>query len=338
MSLFTSSHPRAGRLTGGLLCAALIALLLWAFPRPVAHGAGRTDDQTLLLVADLRGHALLVFDPAWPQEARRIVLPGGPHELALLPDGRVVTSLEQAGLLALVDLGSGAVETIAVGGFPHGLVVGGGALAFTDRDRDEVRRLRLDDWAELDPVPAGHWPHAVATLANGALVVANAGDDTLTIGARALAVPAMPETVAVSARGDRVGTAGAMGDTVELLGADGAVQAQVEVGGRPVRVVFDPAGERMAVALSAAGAVALVDAGGAVRRIAVGGMPDGLSFDAGGRLLYVSDLTEGRLTAIDVASGRTEAVYTGAGSSTGALLPVTHRGAVGGLLSPLVRQ
>ena len=36
---------------------------------------------TPLLVADLRGHALVVLDPADPAAARRIPLPGGPHEL-----------------------------------------------------------------------------------------------------------------------------------------------------------------------------------------------------------------------------------------------------------------
>lgn len=333
-----SAHPRAARLAGWLLSGALVALLAWTLPEPPAHGPVGADAHTLIVAADLRGRALLLLDPARPQDARRIALPGGPHELVLLPDGRVVASLEQAGMLALVNLDRGTVETLAVGGFPHGLVVDGGVLAFTDRERDQVRRLRLGDWAELDPVRAGHWPHALAALPGGAFVVANAGDGTLAIGERTLAVAAVPETVAAAPAGDRVATAAAMGGTVEVFGADGVLQVRAAVEGRPVRVAFDPAGERVAAALSAAGAVALVDAGGAVRQVAVGGMPDGLLFDAAGRLLYVSDLTAGRLTAVDVTRGRVQAVYAGGGDSTGALLSLVHRGALGGLPCTVVRQ
>ena len=68
-----------------------------------------------------------------------------------------------------------------------------------------------------------------------------------------------------------------------------------------------------------------------------GGMPDGLCFDASGRLLFVSDLTSGRLSAVDVASGQLEAVYTGLGLSTGAMLLVS-RTALGAFPAPLVRQ
>jgi DNA-binding beta-propeller fold protein YncE len=332
----TSSHSNARRAGRWLIGVGLLVALLGTMPLPVGSAEG--SDDVVLIVADLRGQALVVFDPLQPQHARRIPLPGGPHELAVLPDGRVVTSLEQAGVLAVVNLQSAEVETVAVGGYPHGLALQGDVLAFTDRDRDEVRRLRLDDWSETVPLASGHWPHAVAALPSGDLVMANAGSDTLTVGLRTIAVSAMPETVAVSARGDRLATAGAMGDTVELRGTDGALERRIEVGGRPVRVAFDPSGERMAAALSAAGAVAIIDASGAVRRVVVGGMPDGLCFDASGRLLYVSDLTAARLTAIDVATGRLEAVHTGAGLSTGAMLFVPRPSGLGGLASPLVRQ
>lgn len=336
MRTVASNGPRARWLVA-LLLAGATAMAVGGFAGPRAQGAVEVVQPTLLVAADLRGHALLLFDPARPEDARRIPLPGGPHELALLPDGRVVTSLEQAGALALVDVSTAVVESIAVGGLPHGLVVHDGVLEFTDRDRDQVRRLRIADWAELDPIPSGHWPHALAALPQGGLVVANAGDDSLTMAGRTVAVSALPETVAVSPTGDRIATAGAVGDTVELLNADGVVRARSEVSGRPVRVVFDASGDSVAVALSASAAVALVDAGGDVRRVAVGGLPDGLAFDPAGHLLYVSDLSAGRLTAVDASSGRIEAVYRG-GVSTGALLFVPPRGQVGGLPSPLVRQ
>lgn len=334
----TPGAVRIGRWAASLLLAAALMATVAAAVGAGTQPAAGASEPRLLVAADLRGHALLVFDPARPASARRIPLPGGPHELGLLPDGRVVTSLEQAGALAIVDLGRGAVEVVTVGGFPHGLAIADGVIAFTDRDRDQVRRLRIEDWVELEPTPAGRWPHAVAVLVSGGLVVANAAEDSLTIDGHTAAVGAMPETVAVSPRGDRVATAAAMGDAVELLSTDGAALARAEVGGRPVRVLFSPSGDLVAAALSAGAGVALVDAKGAVRRVPVGGLPDGLAFDDGGRLLYVSDLTTDRVVVVDVASARIEATYHGAGESTGALLLVPARSGLGGPLSPLVRQ
>jgi DNA-binding beta-propeller fold protein YncE len=105
-----------------------------------------------------------------------------------------------------------------------------------------------------------------------------------------------------------------------------------------VRVAFSPAGDQLAVALSAEGAVALLDGQGAVRRVEVGGLPDGLRYD--GDTLYAGDLSAGRLTAIDPRAARvTEVLRAGAEvRSTETMLVLEHRGDVAGLVCPLVRQ
>ena len=111
----TSGLAVAHRIT--VLAASLLALgavVLFATVSPSGEPDGR------LLVADLRGRALIVVDLAQAAEPLRIALPGGPHELLELPDGRIVASLEQSGALAVVDLASGAVERIETGGLPHG--------------------------------------------------------------------------------------------------------------------------------------------------------------------------------------------------------------------------
>jgi DNA-binding beta-propeller fold protein YncE len=139
----------------------------------------------------------------------------------------------------------------------------------------------------------------------------------------------------------RVATAGAIGDAVAVYNADGARQWQTTVPGRPVRVAFSPDGATIAAALSADGAVALLDRHGRSRRVAVGGLPDGLLFDPSSEVLYVSDLDAGRVTAVNVRSGRVQAVYEAPGgmiASSGALLAVAHQRVFGGLACPIVRQ
>ena len=276
---------------------------------------------TPLLVADLRGHALVVLDPADPAAARRIPLPGGPHELLRLPDGRVLVSLEQSGTLALVDVSSGAVEAIEVGGIPHGLALRDGVIFVTDRSVNLVRRFELDGWRELSSIATGATPHAVALLPDGGLVVTSADPGSVNLDGVDIAVGATTEAVAVREDG-AVATAAATDGVVMLIAPDGQVVGRWEVGGRPVRVDFSPEGNTIAVALSAGHAVALIE-GDEVRQIAVEGVPDGLAFSSDGQVVYVSDVYGGAVTAVDVASGDVRAVLRG-GTSTGALLVLSR--------------
>lgn len=323
----------------GLLIVALALLLAWSLPVEAApHVAPAGSSGRLLAVADLRGHALLIVDPAVADAARRIPLPGAPHEIALLPDGRVAVSLEQSGALAVVDLVTGTVDVVPLGGVPHGLAVRDGVIHVTDRDRGVVRSLRLDGWVEDVPVEAGTWPHAVALLPGGVMAVADAASSTLRIGGHAVPTSELPETVAVSPDGTRIATAGALGDTVEVFDSDGTLRMRAAIGGRPVRVAFSPAGDQIAVALSAEGVVALLDGRGVVRRVEVGGLPDGLLYD--GDVLYAGDLSAGRLTVIDPRAARVADVLVAGGEvrSTGTMLALTYQGPVAGLVCPIVRQ
>ena len=273
-------------------------------------------------VADLRGHALVLIDLARADEPARVALPGAPHELVELADGRIVASLGRAGALAIVTPESGHVEVLAIGGIPHGLAVDAGqsseqTLYVTDRSRDLVRRLRVADWSEDRPLPSGALPHSVAVLAGGMLAVANAGDSTLQLGERVLAVAALPESVTTAS--GRVAVAAVHGGAVEVFDPSGTPVGRAEVGGRPVRVAFDPEGAWLAAALSANGEVALIDRTGAVRRVHVGGIPDGLAFTADGRWLLVGDLSGGSLAVVDAAAGALHARIA-AGDSAGAVL------------------
>lgn len=298
---------------------ALLSLGLFA-SAPVPRGEQ-------LAVADLRGHALVVIDPTRPDEARRISLPGGPHELLRLPDGRIAVSLEQSGAVAVVDIGTGVVESIETGGLPHGLALQrtlkGDRLLVTDREHDAVRRFAASGaaptWNELEAIPAGGWPHAVVAGARGVVAIARARDSMLSVDGRDIAVSALPETLALAPDGDRFATAGALGGAVQIVNRDGFVELDTPVEGRPVRAVFSPDGMLVAVALSAASEVAFVERSGGVRRVVVAGTPDGLAFSTDGRRLYAGDMAGGRVTVLEVATGRMLAVIK-TGITAGSLI------------------
>jgi len=301
----TSSAATVG---ASVLAVALVAFaLLWS-PSSALEP---------LLVADLRGQALVVLAPAHPEDARRIALPGGPHELLRLPDGRVLVSLEQSGALAVVDVDSGAIQLIEVGGVPHGLALHAGVVLVTDRSVDLVRRFALEGWGELAPVQTGAWPHAVAVTPGGALAVASAGPGAVYLDGAEVPVGETTETVAVRSDGV-VAAAAATEGVVVLLSPEGDELARWNLGGRPVRVSFSPDGTTLAVALSAGHAVALIE-DDRVMRVAVEGVPDGLAFSSDGRAVYVSDVFGGAVTAVDTTSGEVRAVLR-AGESTGAIL------------------
>lgn len=306
--------PRSGGIPIWFPLAVLALLIAW----PTLDRVIAAEPPTTLVVADLRADELLLVNPEDGVVSARIPLPGGAHELLTLPDGRVAVSIEQRGLLAVVNLDTAEVTEIAVGGTPHGLALEGSTLLVTDRATNQIRRFALDGWGELPATATGDWPHAIALTADGRLVVAAARDNALRFGDRALPVSALPETVSVAADG-AIATAGAVGGQFQLFDAHGDEELRVTLGGRPVRVLFSPDGQLVAVALSAAGAVALVDRSGEVRRVDVAGVPDGLVFDASGHQLYVSDVVGGAISIVDVrtASFLRELQV---GSATGAII------------------
>ena len=223
--------------------------------------------------------------------------------------------------------GAAQVQMLPIGGAPHGLAVAGDTLHVTDRSIGAVRRFAIGTWEERASIPTGAWPHIVAARPDGSLAIANAADDTLTLGDRTLPVSHVPESVAVASDG-RVATAGSVGGTLHVFDAAGASVGRYELGGRPVRLLYGPRGRALAAALSADGAVAILERG-AVRRIVVGGVPDGLAFSPDGRWLYVGDMHGGGVSVIDLDRSRVVQRFH-AGGSAGALLVLPPRGGAPG--------
>lgn len=296
------------------------ACLLVALPsRPAETRSLDGVAKGTLVVADLRGQALALIDVA-SGERRHVPLEGGPHELLRLPDGRMAVSLEQAGRVALVGLSDGSVDYLETGGLPHGLALDGNTLLVTDRAVGAIRRFDLKSHAELASLASGALPHQIAWAADSELLVADASAGRLALGSgRFVHQPTVTESIAVSPDQTRVAVAGAADGRVLVYGlADSDARVDVTLGGRPVRLAYDASGAILAVALSAAGQVALIDAQGVVRRIDVGGVPDGLAFARDGGLLFVSDMAGGTVSVIATASGDRIARLHGA-ATAGAL-------------------
>lgn len=133
MSAATAAAPHASWRFDPVLAAAFVASMLLAALFVAPPGSPVSAPALNLAVADLRGHALVVLNTGAPGAARRIALPGGPHEFAALPDGRIAVSLEQYdprgevlaaslsadGVVALVQ--HDQVRRVVVGGVPDGL-------------------------------------------------------------------------------------------------------------------------------------------------------------------------------------------------------------------------
>ena len=203
----------------------------------------------------------------------------------------------------------------------HGLALHDGVLLVTDRAVNQVRRFRLDGWYELDPVQTAEWPHAVRVTPTGGVAVATAVAGRLDVDGVGQVVGRTTETLDVRSDG-AIAVAAATDGVVAVYDDAFALEGRWDVGGRPVRVLFSPDGATLAVALSAAGAVALIDAGGP-RIVPVAGVPDGIAFSSDGAQVYASDLYRGAITVVEVATGSTR-IVEGIGEATGALLPL-HR-------------
>ncbi len=316
------THSQRAHTRGFDVSLAIVALALLAAsvaqPRRDDPSRGVPSLDGTLVVADLRGRALVVLDLA-TGASRRIAVDGGPHELLRLSDGRIAASLEQAGRVALVDLASDSVDYLDTGGLPHGLLLDEDVLLVTDRAAGAIRRIHLATGDELPSIPTGALPHQLAASGRQ-LLVADASSDTFTLApGRAVWQPEVTESLAVSPDGARVAFAGALDGRVRVISQSEGEALDLAVGGRPVRLAYDHAGTTLAVALSAAGEVAFIDALGHARRVEVGGVPDGLAFDASGRLLYASDIAGGKVSVVDVEAGEVRTRFE-VGVTPGAML------------------
>ncbi len=86
-----------------------------------AHNIFLSDDRTALYVSNRIGGSLTLLDPITLEVKRNYVLPGGPDDMGIAPDGKLWVAMRFHETIAVVDPVTGDYESIPVGRSPHGL-------------------------------------------------------------------------------------------------------------------------------------------------------------------------------------------------------------------------
>ena len=90
-----------------------------------AHQIFISPDHKTLFINSRIDSTITTVDAASFKPIRTYKVPGGPDDLIFMPDGRVWATLRFAQKVGVLDLKTGAVETINVGRSPHGIYVKG---------------------------------------------------------------------------------------------------------------------------------------------------------------------------------------------------------------------
>jgi DNA-binding beta-propeller fold protein YncE len=96
-----------------------------------AHQLFLSPDKKTLWVNNRVAGTTVALDAATFKEIRSYRVSGGPDDIAFAPDGKLWITQRFVRSLAVLDPGSGAIETIAVGRQPHGIFLNPNADAST---------------------------------------------------------------------------------------------------------------------------------------------------------------------------------------------------------------
>jgi DNA-binding beta-propeller fold protein YncE len=188
----------------------------------------------------------------------RVRLPGAPRHLGLAgPGGPVLVPTEPGDALSRVALPGGAVDSVAVGAFPHDAAAAGGRVFAADErgdtvsviDGDDVRRIRVA--AQPGGVAAVDRGRAVAVVSVRERVLELYDSDTLE---RLGRVPAgAGPTHVVAGEGGLVYVVDTAGDGLLVFDAHGGLRIlrRYPLLGAPYGVAVDPRAGRLWVTLTA---------------------------------------------------------------------------------------
>lgn len=86
-----------------------------------AHNIFLSPDHATLYVSNRLGGSLTALDPRTLEVIRSYVLPGGPDDIGIAPDGKLWIAMRFAEAVAVLDPATGDYQSIPVGRSPHGI-------------------------------------------------------------------------------------------------------------------------------------------------------------------------------------------------------------------------
>lgn len=334
----SAAKPSHGRGILGLAAAAFLIL-------PLPGGTPQAGEaQGYVLTADEQGNSVSRVDLT-TKEVSTVALPIGPHNVQVTPDMQrllVVGSPAEAGhgghggnhhgqspgrllLLDPLALKTAPLE-IVVGNHPaHVVTDPEGRRAFvTNSGDDTIAVVDLAAGRVVANIPTGDYPHGLRLAPDGRhLLVANVQDGTVSLidieklsEAARIPVGAAPVQVAFLPDGSRAYVSLRDEDAVAVVDvAARAVLGRIPVGDGPIQLYATPDGSKVVVANQGSEAtpsneVSVIDvASGSVVTVKAGVGPHGVVISTDGAQAFVTNVNDGTLSVIDIATPKIIATY-----------------------------
>ena len=173
--------PPSSRAPRALLCTSLLTGCLVAAAcepssstgrAPVTSSLGIAADGSVLFVALADRDEVRAVDAATGDVRGTVSVPGHPHRLTVLHDGRIAVTARQAGAVSVVDVVAGRIDaTVVVGSDPFGVVQVGDDLYVAVAGEGDLARVSLVDGAVVARVPLTDDDPRGLAVSDGKIVV-----------------------------------------------------------------------------------------------------------------------------------------------------------------------
>jgi YVTN family beta-propeller protein len=272
-----------------------------------------------LLVLNKADHTMSIIDPESGKTVATVPTGKGPHEVAVLPDGRTAVvanygEQQPGNSLSIIDIAEGKEKRrVDLGPLmrPHGLAVVDGKVYFTAEMNRAIGRLDPETGAVDRIIGLGQdITHMVVASPDGRfLYTANILASTVTVIDRQtgklehIAVGPEPEGIDISRDGSELWVGHRVDGLVTVIDAVTRKEKDtLKVGDVAIRVKLTPDGKSALVSDPQNKTVVVIDRATRkeVKRLSVGELPVGVLIQPDGARAFVALMGEDRLAVIDL--------------------------------------